>query len=189
MNNPNPKLIALYSSVPQCGKSEVAKVLCEHGFEATKFANPLKNMIRSLLRDFGYSENEITERLEGSLKEEPIPETGGRSARYLMRTLGTEWGRQMVSDSLWVDRTLMIVEKTLKLDQKLVVDDMRFPNEYDAMCNAGFTLVRVIRPGYSAKIDHPSEGRLDEHKFHLTIINDCDITTLRDRVYDRLVLF
>lgn len=39
-------------------------------------------------------------------KEQPIPQLGGKSFRRLAQTLGTEWGRNCVGDSIWCDIVL-----------------------------------------------------------------------------------
>ena len=178
-------IIALYSSAPQAGKSEVAKALESTGFKVLKFASPLKDMVRSLLRSTGMGEVEIEYRLEGAHKDRPIPDLGGRSARYLMQTLGTEWGRGLVDDDLWVGLMLMRARLVTQAGfPGVVVDDMRFPNEYEVMKGSlGAKMVWVKRPGVVAKTDHKSEGLLDDKSFDIEILNQGQLSTLQQAAY------
>lgn len=176
----NGKLIALYSSAPQSGKSEVAKAL---GCKVLKFAEPLKDMLRSPFRAVGYGETQIDAFLDGDQKETPIPEFGGKTPRYLMQTLGTEWGRNLVSGSLWTDLLAYRATFALTHGTSVVVDDMRFPNEFACLKSLGAKMVRVTRPGVVAKTNHKSEGLLDEYQFDLTILNDSDLSKLKAKAY------
>lgn len=180
MNN----LICLYSSAPQSGKSTVAQVLTDKGYRSLKFAAALKDMLRSLLRSVGYGELAIEEALEGVAKEVPVWSLGGKTPRELMQTLGTDWGRKLVSPDLWIDIMSMRVSSVLTQGLRVVVDDMRFPNEYEAMRALGATMVRVMRPNLPApKTTHPSEGLLDLASFDHVIINDHDVSALREKAY------
>lgn len=176
----NGKLIALYSSAPQSGKSEVAKAL---NCKVLKFAEPLKDMLRVLFRSVGYGETQIEAFLEGDQKDTPIPEFGGKTPRYLMQTLGTEWGRQLVSDSIWTDILAYRATFALTHGKHVVVDDMRFPNEFECLKGLGAKTVKVTRPGVVAKTNHKSEGLLDEHQFDQTILNDSDLSRLKAEAY------
>lgn len=172
----NGKLIALYSSAPQSGKSEVAKAL---NSKVLKFAEPLKDMLRVLFRAVGYGETQIEAFLEGDQKDTPIPEFGGKTPRYLMQTLGTEWGRNLVSDTLWTDILAYRATFALTHGKHVVVDDMRFPNEFGTLKSLGGTMVHVKRPGVVAKTTHKSEGLLDGYQFDREIINDSDLSSLK----------
>jgi len=179
-------IIALYSSAPQAGKSEVAKALESVGFKVLKFAAPLKDMVRSLLRYTGMMEIEIEAHLEGNQKETPIPALGGRSARFLLQTLGTEWGRGLVDPNIWVDLLIGSVNNIIGSNcyEGVVVDDMRFPNEYRVMKDSlGAKMVWVKRPGVVAKTDHKSEGLLDDKSFDIEILNQGQLSTLQQAAY------
>ncbi len=178
------RLIALYSSAPRSGKTEVANALFDRGFQVFKFAGALKDMIKSLLRSAGHGEMEIEELLNGERKEEALPEFGGKTPRHLMQTLGTEWGRNLVSPYLWTDLLTLRVESALKAGHQVVVDDMRFPNEFDLLKGLGAVMVWVKRPGVVAKGGHPSEGLLDNHPFDREVPNNRDLKHLRSMVYD-----
>lgn len=181
MDAPKPFLIGLYSSVMQSGKSEVANAirrLRPGTVEPVNFASPLKAMADTLLREMGYPEMVRDEMLYGNLKEVQIPAgTGYTTPRKIMQHLGTDWGRQMIADNLWVSIAIRKAERFRQSGFSVVVDDMRFPNEYHAIKDAGGIVICVARPGASLTSEHPSEGALDDFGFDYTITND---GTLKD---------
>jgi hypothetical protein len=142
------KLIGL-CGLAGCGKSTVAAYLeNELGYARVRFAGPLKDMLRAL----GLSERHI----EGDLKEVPCELLGGKTPRQAMQSLGTEWGRDMVADDLWIrawaDRLPV---------GPVVAEDVRFPNEAAAIREKGGLLIRITGRGGIAG-GHASEAnRLD----------------------------
>lgn len=156
-----PRLIAFCSPAPGSGKSTAADHLVNsYGFERLSFATPLKKMADAFLFAMGMSNYEITQRLYGSRKEEVIPSLGV-SARHVMRTIGDEWGRQCIKESVWVDVTIARAKEIMKHGRSVVIDDMRFPNEYGAVTLAHGDCFRVVRPGATVTSSHASEGQLD----------------------------
>jgi hypothetical protein len=167
------RLIGLYSPAAQSGKTTLALGLAGHGYVRERFAGPLRAMLAALLEWQGVGADEIRERLDGARKEEPCDLLGGRSARHALRTLGTEWGRDRMAGDLWVVATMARVRALLAEGRGVVVDDMRFPNEAEAIRAAGGMLVRVTRPGRMPQAGlHASEGGLDGWRFDLDLVND-----------------
>ncbi len=183
----NDRLIGLYSSVPGCGKTEVTNFLANnHGYRPVKFAGPLKSMIQSMLSDIGI--DDPLRYTDGSLKETVIPFLGV-SCRHMMQTLGTDWGRALIKPTVWVDVTSAKIMRLLDDGWKVIVDDMRFPNEYQAIRDLGGSCVRITRPGRTAPNGHPSEGLLDGFDFDMTLVNDGslqDLQTITHDLYHRL---
>lgn len=164
------KLIALYSPYPQCGKSTVAEYLDrKHNYVRSPMAGPLKEMLDDLLRLFMPNQR-ARRHIYGDLKEAPIAELGGLTSRRLMQTLGTEWGRAL-DPAFW----LRVKEAQLAFKQrpsdKLVVDDMRFPNEYDMLKARGAVTVKIVRCIPAITNEHISEGQLNGHDFDYVIPN------------------
>ena len=137
------KHIALWSSTPQQGKSTIAKYLANtHGYHALSFASPLLEMVETFLMHHGLSMEEIDYYCKQA-KEISIPGVG-RSYRHLARTLGTEWGRNLVKETTWLDA---FEQKFHRYSSKhpIVVDDMRFRNEAALLTRKKFMLVQVYR--------------------------------------------
>lgn len=185
---PKPLLIALCSPAPGMGKSEVAKhLIAAHDFVPVKFAGPLKNMIRSLLTSASVHVALIERYVDGDLKEAVIPELGVTS-RHLQKTLGTEWGRDLVRADLWVHLTRLATETLLQAGLSVVIDDMRFENELRLVRDLGGWSVRVTRPVAvppEHRDGHRSEGGLDDHAM-MPLINDGTIADLHLDV-DKLI--
>lgn len=154
------------------GKSVVADVLInEFGFNRVKFADPLKNMLRTLMRDMGYCEDDVERSVEGDLKEAEIPEIGV-TMRHLMVTLGTEWGRDAVRPDLWT----RLWEARADSFTDVVVDDVRFPNEVALIRQRGGMIWRIERHGLVSS-GHVSE-RLEVEP-DVTLFNDTDLSALQ----------
>lgn len=157
-----PPLIALYSPVMQSGKSEITKVLqLARGYKLVKFADPFKAFIKDLLVQGGASP-ELAERMveDGNLKERVIPSLGV-NVRRMLQTAGSEWGRQTIHPDLWVNLARLKIERCLAAGVPVVVDDMRFPNEYEMILQLGGHPVKVVRTGTRPYQGHASEGLLE----------------------------
>lgn len=165
------------------GKSTAAGILAEqNGFNVIKFADPLKEMIRTLFYVAGYTEEETEEYIEGPLKEAPVDILGGKSARHAMQTLGTEWGRECIGNEFW---TSLFLARAAQ--RRLVVcDDCRFENEANLIAQQGGVLIRLLRPEQAATgpapDKHPSEVEMDNIKCHHFIYNDGTIMDLYKKV-------
>lgn len=64
-----------------------------------------------------------------------------------------------------------------------IITDTRFPNEAQAIKDAGGIVIRVDRPGVSAINAHPSETGLDNWDFDYKIWNASDLVSLMFTVY------
>lgn len=151
------------------GKDTASAVFEAAGFERLSFAGPIKDMLGVLLEYQGVTEDVIERMLEGDLKEVPTPFLQGRSPRYAMQTLGTEWGRAMIGDALWVDALLNASE----FYEQVVVSDVRFPNEVTALKEAGAVIYRISRPDnpLGANDNHASEANIDTLEVDGEILN------------------
>lgn len=168
------KLIGLAANGPGAGKSTVAHHLVEaHDFERIRFAGPLKRMIGSLLTDLGYWD--WRDYTDGHLKEVVIPEVG-YSARHLMQTLGTDWGRTAVRPGFWLDVALRQIDESRADGGSVVIDDVRFRNEADAIRERGGTLVYISRPG--VEVESAYENQLVDYRFDVIIPNTGSVETL-----------
>lgn len=165
------------------GKSTAAGTLAEqNGFTVVKFADPLKEMIRTLFYVAGYDEHETEEYIEGSLKEAPVDILGGKSTRHAMQTLGTEWGRTCIGDEFWT--TLFLARASQR--RLVVCDDCRFENEANLIADQGGVLIRLLRPEQAVSGPepdrHPSEIEMDNISCHHFIYNDGSIMDLYKKV-------
>lgn len=135
------------------GKDAAADIFVEHGFVRAPLAGPLKDMIRSVLRDRDYPAETIERFVNGDLKEVPHEAFGGNTCRVAMQKLGTEWGRALFGEKFWLDTWSI---KHCQPDN-YVVTDCRFENEADYLKSLGAELFLVRRPGFSKAASHASE--------------------------------
>ncbi len=173
-----PRLIGLYSPAPGCGKTTVASLLIEH--QRVAFAAPLKRVVKILL-------DELSLRLPSThyvytAKEAIIPELGV-SARHMMQTLGTEWGRACIHPDFWVMIARAKVQRIMNDGGSVVIDDVRFPNEASMIRDLGGELWRIDRPGVTYNGDHSSEGGLEDITPDRVIVNDGTIAQLKEKIY------
>jgi hypothetical protein len=148
------------------GKDTVAKYLeTHHEFIPLAFADPVKRGLEAMFR-LDHKWLNDTE-----AKEQDIPELGV-SGRVLMQTLGTEWGRNLIDENIWVD---LMRRKILMLDTyDIVVTDVRFDNEAALIQELGGTLITVVREGKKdvGILGHASEAGLTSSFGSLILHNE-----------------
>jgi hypothetical protein len=139
-----PPVIALIGA-SGAGKSTVAKTLAEQGYTVIPMSCVLKDMLRAL----GFTDAD----LEGdqAYRLTPQRKLGGMSPRQVASTLGTEWARNTVHPDLLVNAVEARIRAALATGCKVVIDGMRFPNEWDMTYRLGGELWCVYRPGVGPK--------------------------------------
>lgn len=122
------------------GKTTASEVLnTEYGFVRLRFADAVKNMLLAM----GLSKNEV----DGDAKEKPSVLLGGKTPRFAMQSLGSEWGRSSVSDTLWIDIVWAEINRlrTENPEIRIVIDDCRFANEHAMLLRLGANIWRIRR--------------------------------------------
>lgn len=157
------RIIGLWSPAPQSGKSTAAAILVEllPGTKIVPFAEPLKVMGVALMRHAGYTWDEAT-RLLYRDKELPCGLLPGEpTARRLLQTLGTEWGRDCLGEDFWAELWARKAQSVRDTENCAVIaDDVRFPNEVRAVKAAGGEVWAVVRPSVTDFSGHRSEQNL-----------------------------
>lgn len=181
-----PSLIALYSPAPESGKSTASSFLVEnYGYTLVKLAGPLKAMARSFLYDLGVAERRLDQFIEGEHKNADLAAYGlpGITPRKVMQTLGSEWGRDNMGTDVWATVAARRCERLIGIGGRVVVDDLRFPNEWRIL--DGVTEDRLfisIHRASARSNGHPSDGCLSDDMFDEVIDNNGSIAELRESV-------
>lgn len=177
------KLIA-FGGLKGSGKSLAADHLVQNrGWVRVKMAGALKQMLRTLLDYQGVSDEYIDWCVEGSLKEEVNPFLFMQTPRFAMQTLGTEWGRDTMGEGFWTQVALNRILKLFDTQEKVVVDDVRFPNELEMIKSLGGKTVWIDRKEAEVSNDtHPSETSVDSTMFDELIDNDDTIEEFIEKV-------
>lgn len=143
------------------GKDSVARRLVDKwGFHRFSFADPLKEAARLI---FHFTD----EQLYGE-KKEVIDPRWDKTPREIMQKLGSEGLRDAIDPDVWI-KSLRIKIDVLSTQVhgqlRVVIPDVRFPNEADAILSWGGVLWkvnRVLPPDQFS--NHPSETALDDYK-------------------------
>ena len=159
------------------GKDTAAEVLVAAGYENVKFAGALKAMMYAFANYVGIEPETAKRLIDGDLKEQPNEHLGGKSFRWAMQTLGTEWGRELIFDGIWIRSFL----SRAAMFDKGVCTDMRFPNEVETVKSQGGTTLRVVDPRFKRPAEeHESESQIDTLAVDYVVCNDKKTMSVED---------
>ncbi len=158
------------SGYAQTGKDTVAQHLVEHyGFTRIAFADAIRDALYALdpiVSDYpaipGVRLSWIVDRSgwESVKQESPY-------VRRMLQRFGTEVARNQWGEDFWVNLAMSKANGIANV----VIADVRFPNEYDAIKANGGQVWRVNKFNHQPANDHPSEIALDGHQFDWSIPN------------------
>lgn len=100
--------------------------------------------------------------------------------RRLLQVLGTEVGRQAISDDIWLRTGIDGVRA--RIDEgynTIVVTDVRFDNEARAIRELGGKIIEITRPDLPDEDRHASEAGVSSELIDILLHNDRDLATLR----------
>jgi hypothetical protein len=160
------------AGIANSGKDTLASMLMEcEAYRKVAFADPLKDMLcvmldisRELLEDREYKEATNPDLLT--------------TPRFMMQSLGTEWGRKWIHKDLWIILARKRIEKYLQY-RHVVVTDIRFENEAALIRELGGQIVHLLRPSAGINSAHVSEQRIATHPGDYYLNNAGTLHTLR----------
>lgn len=177
----------------QAGKDTAAeRLISHHGFIKIALADGVRDSLYGLnplaLVDLGEGPvtTQIAELVDALGWEEAKRQP---EVRALMQRMGTEAGRDIHGEDLW---TSLVEHKMRKLGDRprVVVTDVRFPNEADWIRSIGGIVVEILRPqefvdDLGSNAAHPSEtmGWISPD---VRLVNDSSIEALHQKI-DRLM--
>jgi hypothetical protein len=174
-------MIVGVSGYARAGKDTLANVLVgRHGFERKAFADFLRDALYVLNPYLapGVDLQSVVDLHGWDYAKTQGPIDQHKEVRRLLQVMGTEVGRKMLGEDVWVNALFNSLEPT----GNYVISDVRFPNEYEAIKEVGGFVVRVERPGTQPVNAHPSETALDDHEFDMLFSNDRGLDDLGEAV-------
>lgn len=159
----------------QSGKDTVAGLLVDKlGWERVAFADSLRDVLYALNPIICDWPREGWFRVQDAVNDEGWDVTKVRysEVRTLLQRLGTEAGREVIDQNLWVR---MGEDKIEAAGKPVVVTDCRFPNEVALIKRRKGHLIWIDRPGVEAANAHASEHSVTSADCDFIIKNDGDI--------------
>ena len=142
----NRKIIAFYSPYTRAGKSTAAKLT---GGLIYSFATPIKHMAGLLYAEYGYGIRDYYE------------------LRDLHIAIGQ--GVKQRDPDIWVRIMSKEIEDFPEYSL-MIIDDLRFPNEYVMLKDKGAKIVRITNPEREI-VKTETEGLLEGFEFDYELIN------------------
>jgi hypothetical protein len=177
------KTVFLICANAGMGKDTSADILCGlTGGVKMAYADPLKDAVTALV---GVPKTV----LYGTQEQKETFKIYGKTARQWIQWLGTDIGRKMIDENVWVDR---MADRILSSTAKLVfVSDARYKNELDGLRErltlervaGGIRVItmRILNPRVQVNLTHASESEL----YHIPL-TDFDIVLMNDGTLDEL---
>jgi hypothetical protein len=174
----------------RAGKDTAGKWLVdERGYRRVAFADALKGAalkVDPIVDDgnvgYSFTAARLSEVVDG-YGWERAKEIG--DTRRILQELGS--AMRAVDPDIWIRPVL---EKAIEANDAgvpVVVTDVRYPNEVDALKRSGFRLLHINRPG-TPQLDHESE-RLGPEAAQYLVQNDGDLAHLSEqleRIWDEI---
>jgi hypothetical protein len=186
-----PQIIGL-NGVARAGKDTVAGILHQlYGYEVFSYSETLNDALYTLDRECGeaagvyipllqnFGRDTVHERYADLIDRvgyEAAKEYAG--VRTLLQVMGTEVGRRLFGENVWVDALM----KKIEGKPRVVITNVRFPNEAEAVWSRGGEVWEVTRPGYKPALGHISDTALEAIIKDKYIHNDGTERELADKV-------
>lgn len=175
-----------------CGKAGSGKTtfayvaVKEFGFTKLSFADGLKQEVKEFLESYEIPFRD--ENLWGTQedKDEVIPEFGdsvyllpglrrfyephrGITFRHLLQFWGTDFRRKYFGEDYWTKKLL----SQLTDGKDYIIDDVRFPNEADALRERDGLILRIVRipEAIISGADHVSESAMNKYAVYENVRN------------------
>lgn len=167
-----PRVIGI-AGPARCGKDTTADLLLKRcpTYRKASFADPIKEMLKAGL---GLTDDQLW----GDNKEAIDPRYDV-SPRYMMQTLGTEWGRSLINSEIWV----LAMEE--QIGDGIIIPDVRFPNEAAFVRKWGVLIHVTGRGGIDG--EHISEAGIECEACDRVVTNDGSFEDL-ERIVKGLLL-
>jgi hypothetical protein len=165
------------------GKSTVSEIFQQNGYYLDSFANSVKDVSNII---FGFDRNKLDglTKEDREWREKPDEKYSlllekSFSPRDSLILIGTNFGRNLIHKDVWIETVFN--RYNLNQNKKLLITDVRFPNEYDSIKKRNGVIIRLERNNLNL-INHESETSLDNHEFDFIIYNNGTIDELKEKI-------
>lgn len=162
-------LIAI-TGIAGSGKDTLADGFAERfGMEKVSFARAMKKGVQAM---FDLPDKAVFG--DKTEKEKPIPKLKGITARRILQTLGTEWGRNIIDEDIWVHPVSGQWDSMPDDHPGMVISDLRFDNEAEWVKKMGGFIVQVQTPDHTlitSKSTHASELGVEDSLIDFIALN------------------
>lgn len=192
-----------FTGLAGSGKNAACDALIEDGFNLLAFADPLREMAEAInpiiswitVEDFSSDTLEHRTEERAYRYAESLTDWGYGGAktqfpefRAFLQRLGTEAGRKVLGENVWVDASM---QRASEFDN-YCWSDVRFLNEAAAIRDRGGFIVRIERPGAGLDgeaANHASETELASIEPDHIIQNTGTLAELHREVRDVVAFF
>jgi len=173
-----PRIIA-FAGPAGVGKSTAARYLTTEprlgNVTVLSFATPMKKMVSTILPlGMGAFTQEN--------KNDPAHGLCGKSPRYLLEAIGTEWGKELIGQEIWLE----IVANQIHTGgaDTYVIDDLRTDQEARYIHELGGMVIELSRAGVDYDRTHVTSSPISQdlvtHK--VSCVSESDLWVLRNLV-------
>jgi hypothetical protein len=145
--------------------------------QLVSWADPIRRALRAMYP--GLNDAHIY----GDLKETPLPVLG-KSPRQMMQTLGTDWGRNIIHKDIWLMIGMNNIAAAMDEGHNVVVTDVRFENEAEAIRNMGGHILHIRRDNQQTiqESTHASEAGIAVLESDWVVHNTGTVEDLQTRL-------
>ena len=156
------------------GKDYLANILKQYtNYKITHFADPIKDILCEV---FKISKDELNK-----LKNDENTKILGTNMRSILQTFGTDIMQNMFGKRVWADLVLK--------DDDLIVADVRFQHEVDAILEKGGFVIKLDSPCLDSHISESGIDKIPDSCFKYIFDNtkkDASILDFAYKVYGDL---
>jgi hypothetical protein len=170
-----PRLLGLWGYAGS-GKDTAAEALVADGWTRAAFAGPVYAALLALdpyVDAAAAPLSLVVARLGWEKSKRHYAEVRG-----LLQRMGTEAGRKVHGENVWIDALFRTVEP----GQGVVITDVRFPNEAAEIRHRGGKVVGIMRAGVEPANEHSSENAMRGYPLDYFVANDGTVAELHAKM-------
>jgi hypothetical protein len=180
-----PAAIVGFTGYAGVGKDTAAAALVARGYQRLAFADCLREILLAVDPLVPVPGTSTFARLSAVIDDRGWQDAKVQigEVRDLLQRLGTEGGRRILGDDVWIDATF----SKITARGRYVVTDVRFDNEAARIRALGGHVYRIVRPGVGPINSHATEAGISDTYITGTISNAGTIEALEKEILRNVV--